>query len=239
VRRPASRTRRTSLATALSAVILLAGLAACSDDGGEETPEDLGARMDTARTSLDEAASLQVRLATDALPDGVQGLVEADGVGNHDPAFEGTVTVASGALGEVDAEVVSVDGDVYAELPFTPGFSPVDPGQLGAPDPAALLATDGGVSGWLTSAEDLGSEGESRDGGDVLTAISGTLPGAVVAELIPSADDAADFTVEFRLTDDDVLRDASITGPFYPDGGDVTYELVVEPSDESVDITAP
>ncbi len=62
---------------------------------------------------------------------------------------------------------------------------------------------------------------------------------ARVCDLLPSADDAADFTVEFRLTDDDVLRDASITGPFYPDGGDVTYELVVEPSDESVDITAP
>lgn len=218
---------------------LLATLAGCTDDGGEDAQEDLGARLESARASLDEAASVQLQLTTEALPDGVVGLVTADGVGNHDPAFEGTVTVESGTFGEIDADVVAVDGDVYAELPFRPGYSPVDPDQLGAPDPAALVATDGGVSGWLTSAADPASEGESRDGEEVLTAISGSLPGDVVAELIPSADAEADFPVEFRLTDDDVLRDATITGPFYPEGGEVTYKLSVEPSDENVDITAP
>ena len=73
----------------------------------------------------------------------------------------------------------------------------------------------------------------------MLTAVSGTLPGSVVDALIPSADEDATFDVEFRLTDDDELRDATITGPFYPDADDVTYDLTVEPSDESVDITAP
>ncbi len=229
--------------TAVCAVVLAASaLAACTgdDDGGGSTEgEDLDARMQAARDSLDAAESIDLRLSTDELPDGVQGLLDADGVGNHDPAFEGTVSVVAGGLGSIDADVIAVDGEVYAELPFTGGFSPIDPAQFGAPDPAALLSDDGGVSGWLTDADDLASEGESRDGDDVLTAVSGTLPGDVVAELIPSADEGADFEVEFRLTDDDVLRDATITGPFYPEGGDVTYDLTVEASDESVDISAP
>jgi lipoprotein LprG len=149
------------------------------------------------------------------------------------------VTIASGALGDIDAEVVAVDGDVYAQLPFTPGYAPIDPAEYGAPDPAELLAADTGVSQWLTSTEDLTDEGESRDGEDVLTSVSGSLPGDVVAGLIPSADEEADFAVEFRLTDADELRDATITGPFYPGGDDVTYDLSVEPSDEDVEISPP
>jgi len=225
---------------ACAAVLATSSLAACTgDDGGSTEGDDLDARMESARSVLDEAESIDLRLTTDALPDGVQGLLDADGVGNHDPAFEGTVSVVAGGLGSIDADVIAVDGDVYAELPFTGGFAPIDPAQYGAPDPAALLAADGGVSGWLTEADDLASEGESRDGEDVLTAVSGTLPGDVVAALIPSADESADFAVEFRLTDDDVLRDATITGPFYPEGGDVTYDLTVDASDEAVDISAP
>jgi lipoprotein LprG len=228
------------LATVLAAAAMAGGLVACTGDGGGDgTGDDLGTRMEAARTALDDATSLDLRLVTEELPDGVEGLLVAEGSGNHDPAFEGTVTIASGAFGDIDAEVVAVDGDVFAQLPFTPGYAPIDPADYGAPDPAALLAADTGVSQWLTSTEDLADEGESRDGEDVLTSVSGILPGDVVDGLIPSADEAADFAVEFRLTDADELRDATITGPFYPGGDDVTYDLSVEPSDEDVEISPP
>jgi len=228
------------LRTGAAGAALLTVLTGCTgDDGGGDDDVDLGTRMQSARATLDDAASIDLSLSTEALPDGVEGLVAAEGTGNHDPAFEGTVTVASGPLGDIDADVVAVDGDVYAQLPFTSGYTPIDPDEFGAPDPAALLATDGGVSEWLTSADDLTDDGESRDGDEVLTSVSGTLPGDVVAALIPSADDAADFDVAFRLTDEDELRDASITGPFYPGGDDVTYDLSVAPSDDDVEITAP
>jgi lipoprotein LprG len=228
------------LATVVAAAAMAGGLVACTgDDGGDGTGDDLDTRMEAARTALDDATSLDLRLVTEELPDGVEGLLAAEGSGNHDPAFEGTVTIASGAFGDIDAEVVAVDGDVFAQLPFTPGYAPIDPADYGAPDPAALLAADTGVSQWLTSTEDLADEGESRDGEDVLTSVSGILPGDVVDGLIPSADEAADFAVEFRLTDTDELRDATITGPFYPGGDDVTYDLSVEPSDEDVEISPP
>jgi len=235
------RGSRRVLAATCTAVLASIALASCTGDdgGGSGDGEDLDARMESARESLDSAESIDLHLSTDSLPDGVQGLLDADGVGNHDPAFEGTVSVVAGGLGTIDADVVAVDGEVYAELPFTGSFAPIDPDQYGAPDPAALVDAEGGVSGWLTDSEELESAGESRDGEDVLTAVSGTLPGSVVDALIPSADEEATFEVEFRLTDDDELRDATITGPFYPDADDVTYDLTVEPSDESVDISAP
>ena len=73
----------------------------------------------------------------------------------------------------------------------------------------------------------------------MLTTITGTLPGSVVATIIPSADASATFAVTYRLTDDDELRDATIKGPFYPDGSDVTYTVKLATSDEPVTIKVP
>ncbi|CAN5870027.1 hypothetical protein BH20ACT6_BH20ACT6_18580 [soil metagenome] len=231
---------RTTRALAVLAVAVLPVAAGCSGDGDDAPPEpDVSSRLESARAQLDEATSLQVRLVSDNVPDGTVGLIEADGVGNHDPAFEGVVTVVTGGLGQVDADVVSVRGDVEAKVGFVPTYAPVDPDDLGAPDPAALLSTENGVSSWLTQTEKPVAGEDSRDGEVIVTGVSGTLPGAVVKQLIPTADDTADFDVVYRLTDDDALRDAAITGPFYPDGADVTYDLTVTTSDQPVDIELP
>ena len=227
------------LPAGIAAAAVVLALSSCTSDSGGDSADEMDARMAGARDALDDAASIDLQLTTEELPDGVEGLLAAVGVGNHDPAFDGVVTVRSNALGTFDADVVALDGDVYAELPFSAGYTPVDPGRFGAPDPAELLAADGGVSDWLTSATDLSDGGETRDGEQVLSTVTGTLPGQSVARLIPSADASADFEAEFRLDDDDQLRGASITGPFYPGGDDVTYDLSAEPSEDDVEITAP
>jgi lipoprotein LprG len=74
---------------------------------------------------------------------------------------------------------------------------------------------------------------------DVLTTIPGTLPGSVVRAILPSAKTTASFPVTYRLTEDNELRDASISGPFYPDVANVTYDLAVTTSSEPVSITLP
>ncbi len=233
----------TTHARALSglAAVLVSLVAGCSGNSPAQPDanEDVAARLAAARTGLDEATSLQIRLVSDNLPDGTVGLVEAAGVGNHDPAFEGVVTVVSGGLGQVDADLVSVRGHVEAKIGFVPTYAPIDPDDYGAPDPAELLDTQHGVSSWLTSTEKPVAGDESRDGEDILTTVSGTLPGAVVRQLIPTADRASDFEVTYRLTDGETLRDAAVTGPFYPGGADVTYDLTVTASDEAVDIVLP
>lgn len=226
-------------AAVATTVLLLAG--GCTDDeggGGEEEDITVEDRLAAARATLDEAASVAFTLATDELPSGVRGLLSAEGTGTPAPAFEGDVTVSLGT--SVDAEVICVDDVVYAASAFLPGgFTEIDPASLGAPDPADLFDTETGVSNLLTSTEGAEAGEESRDGEDVLTTISGTLPGDLIAGLIPTADEVGEFSVTYRLSAADELRDAQITGPFYGDAGEVTYDLGVDPSDESVEISAP
>lgn len=235
--RPPLRLRTRVLALVLALPLLLAG---CSGDGSDSEigPAALQTRLESARKTLDEAESLTFKLTTDELPSGVTGLLEAEGKGNHEPAFNGKVKVSAGDS-TLGADVVSVNGTVYAKLGFSPKFVPIDPKSIGAPDPASLLSTEHGVSSLLTSTDELEQGDKSRDGEDVLTSIEGVLPGDIVQRLIPSADDSADFDATYRLTDDDRLRDATIEGPFYPDGDPVSYTIEIDASDENVDITAP
>jgi lipoprotein LprG len=232
------RTRRPWTRSAIGAVLAgVIGLGGCSDDTADATPEELDERLAAAKTQLDEAASIEFSLAADELPDGVTGLVDADGVGTHDPAFEGSVSVS--AMGGVNADVIAIGEDVYAKVSFTPTYTEVDPSDLGAPNPAMLFDPDSGVTTFLTSTDDVEAGEQSRDGELVLTTVTGSLPGDVVQRLIPTADESADFDVEYRLTDDDALHDAVMTGPFYGDAGDVTYTMSLTASDEAVEITEP
>jgi lipoprotein LprG len=229
--------RRTSIAVIAAVLAGSPLLGGCSDDSSDATPDELADRLAAAKTQLDDAASIEFELAADDLPDDVTGLLEAEGTGTHDPAFEGNVSVS--AMGGVDADVIAVGDDVWAQISFSPSYIPVDPTELGAPNPATLFDPDDGVSTFLTSTDDLEAGEESRDGELVLTTVTGSLPGDVVQRLIPSADESADFDVEYRITDDDALHDAVMVGPFYGDAGDITYTMSLSASDESVEIIAP
>nr|MCW2727381.1 hypothetical protein [Aeromicrobium sp.] len=222
--------------------LLLAGCTGSSDssDGGDpdQGADDLSGRLAEAKTTLDDAETISISLATKRIPDGVTGLLSAEGKGNHSPAFTGKVTVVTGGASLV-ADVIATGGSVYAKTGFLPGFTRIDPASLEAPDPAALLAPEGGISEILVRTEDLAEDGQSRDGKDVLTTIKGTLPGSVVKTIIPSAAADQTFTVSYRLDDDNVLRDATLGGQFYPSGGDVTYTVNLETSDTPVTVDVP
>lgn len=220
----------------IAAALVLAGCTGTEDDKGD--PVELQARLATAKKSIDSAETITISLATDKLPAGVSGLLSAKGKGNHSPAFDGKVTVVTGST-SLGAEVIAVDGKVYAKTSFSPVFLTIDPKTLKAPDPASLLDTDQGVTQILLQTDELTSGGQSRDGQDVLTTIKGTLPGSVVQDIIPSAAADQSFTVTYRLDDEDVLRDATLKGPFYPEGGDVTYTVKLTTSDEAVTIERP
>ncbi len=225
----------------LTGLALTALLLTGCTGGDEESvadPAELADRLSTARSQIDDAESLELSLTTKELPQGTTGLLSAEGRGNHDPAFEGEVTVVTGGT-SLDADVVSVDAELYVKTGFSPTFMTFDPDSLGAPDPASLLDPEDGVSRILELTEDLGQDGRSRDGEDVLTTVEGSLPGDVVSSLLPTADESGTFTVRYRLTDDDELRDASLSGPFYEGADDVTYRLRLVTSGDPVEITAP
>jgi lipoprotein LprG len=219
----------------IAAALVLAG---CSGSDDKVDPDKLAARLSAARTTLDSAETITISLATDKLPTGVTGLLSAKGKGNHSPAFDGKVTVVTGGT-SLGADVIAVDGKVWARTSFAPVFLTIDPATLKAPDPASLLAKDTGITQILVNTDKLTEGGKSRDGSDVLTTIKGTLPGSVVRDIIPSAAAGSTFRVTYRLDADDTLRDATLIGKFYPEGGDVTYTVKLDTSDTPVDIKPP
>jgi lipoprotein LprG len=236
--RPTRATAR-ALAAAALGVLLLPGLAACSGDDSVSdgrTPEQV---MDLAKKNLDETSGVSITLDSDGLPDGVAGLSSGEGVGTHAPAFEGTIgVIVAGA--PVDVPVVAVDDTVYAKLPFTFGWQDIDPADYGAPDPATLMSTDSGFSSLLPATTDL-EEGDSVRGGadnkEVLTEYTGTVPGDVVSNVIPSAE--GDFDATYSISSDGELRTAELTGVFYPDTEAMTYTIGFDDYGTEKDIVAP
>lgn len=219
--------------------VIAAALVLGACDGSEEqdgqTPEEA---LALAKTTLDETSGVHIALSTDELPAGTSGILNADGIGTHAPAFEGTLKVATSGI-TADADVIAVDDVVYAKLPFTSEFAEIDPAEYDAPDPAALMGTEGGLSSLLTSVEDVEKGTPVRDGELVLTEYTGTVPGDAVASIIPTASADSDFAATFTVTDEDQLNEAVLTGPFYPGGDDVTYTIRFDEYDTSKNITAP
>jgi lipoprotein LprG len=229
--------RRTRAALAVAALVAPVLLASCSgaDSASDETPED---RLAAAKAQLDDTSGVQIRLAADTLPKGVNGLLSADGVGTHDPAFEGTIKVAASGI-TADVAVVAVEGVVNAKLPFTTKFVPIDPADYNAPDPADLMNAEGGLSSLLTAAEGVEEGEQVRDGDTVLTKYTATVPGTAVASIIPSAAADADFDASFTIDDSDKLDEVVLTGPFYPDADAVSYTVEFVEYDVDKDIAAP
>ncbi|HSU03559.1 MAG TPA: LppX_LprAFG lipoprotein [Nocardioides sp.] len=233
-------------AAALAAALLsLPLLAACSgDDAGEgsgaaaeeQSPEEVLAE---ASAKLTETSGVYLDLSTDALPEGVSGIAQAAGTVTDAPAFDGLLTVVFAGQ-TADVKVIAVDGEVYAELPFAPGFQKVNPKEYGAPDPAQLIGADG-FPGLLTLTESP-QEGESVRGGadnsEVLTTYSGTVPGDAMDAVIPSSS-GDEFDVEWQVNDDGELRTATMTGVFYPRADPMTYTVEFADYGVEKDITVP
>ncbi len=84
-------------------------------------------------------------------------------------------------------------------------------------------------------------EGDTVRGGEdnkeVLTEFTGTVPGDVVKNVIPSA--SGEFDATYTVTSDGELREAVLTGVFYPDTEPMTYTLGFDDYGTEKEITAP
>lgn len=232
--------RRTSpVVSAVAAGLLL--VAGCS---GEDTPaeDDLTPEevLAQAQQTLDETSGLRLELTTDDLPEGVTGVTAAEGVSTAAPAFEGTISVSLGST-PFDVPVIAVDGVTYAQLPLTPGWQDVDPGEYGAPDPARLATPGAGFSTVLGETTDV-EQGESVRGGadndEVLTEYAGVVPSAAMQDVIPSAEGES-FEMTYQITEEGELREATMTGVFYPDSEEMTYTVTFADYGLEQEITAP
>ena len=232
--------RRT--AAPLLALVLLAvpGLTACG--GGEEDAGDPAAAtelLEQAKETLDGTESLHFVLSSENAPDTGTELVGGEGDIARPASFQGTLNVL--AMGStLDLAVVSVDGTVYAQLPFASGYSVVDPAQFGFGDPGALIDPETGISQLLASAESAELGEERRVDGDVVREVTAELPGELVEQILTSEDPTRAVRARFSIAEEsgELLR-AELTGPFFTATDDATYTLELSDYGADVEITAP
>jgi hypothetical protein len=223
----------------LLALALFAGpvLSACG--GAEEKEESASDLLARSKTTLDEASSAHFVLASEGAPDTGTVLVGGEGDIARPSSFEGTLKVM--ALGStLDLEVISVDGTVYAQLPFTSTFSVVDPAAFGFGDPGALLDPETGISQLLGSAESVQMGEERRVDGEVVREVTAELPGDLVEQILTSADPSKPVQARFSIaTESGEMRRAELTGPFFAADEDASFTLYLSDFGADVQISAP
>ena len=217
----------------------LLALAVLSGCGGGEPEESADELLDRARTTLDDTQSVHFTLTSEGAPATGTHLVGGEGDIARPSSFEGTLKVlAFGAT--ADLEVISVDGTVYAQLPFTSGFSVVDPAQFGFGDPGALLDPETGISQLLAEAENAELGEESRVDGEVVREVTADLPGELVEQILTSEDPTTPVDARFSIASDSgELRRAVLTGPFFSADDEATFTLELSDFGADVEITAP
>jgi hypothetical protein len=225
-------------ATVLVAGLVVAGsaLTGCGSDEPEESAGDLLAR---AKTTLDDTDRLHFVLTSEGAPTTGTALVGGEGDVVRPASFQGTLQVL--AVGSaLDLAVVSVDGTVYAQLPFTSGYSVVDPAQFGFGDPGALLDPDTGISQLLAQAESAELGEERRVDGEVVREVTAEIPGDLVEQILTSEDPSRPVRARFSIAAEsgELLR-AELTGPFFTAEDDATYTLELSDFGADVEITAP
>jgi hypothetical protein len=227
--------RRTGAAVLALALLLAPALTACSSEPEESATE----LLDRARTTLDDTETAHFVLDSEGTPGSGTTLVGGEGDISRPSSFAGTLSVTA-LGGTIDVDVVSVDGTVYARLPFAQAFSVVDPAQFGVGDPGALLDPDTGISQLLAGAQDAELGEESRVDGEVVREVTATLPGDLVEQVLSSQDPAQDVEALLSIaTDSGELRRVELTGPFFTADSDSTYTVALNDLGADVEITAP
>ena len=223
-------------ALALALVLVAApALAACSG-GSEESAPDLLAH---AEHTLDETKTAHFVLESSGAPDTGTVLTGGEGDIARPASFQGTLKVRT-AGSPLDLKVISVNGTVYAQLPFTTTYSVVDPAQFGFGDPGALLDPDTGISQLLAQAESAKLGEEKRVGGEVVREVTAQIPGELVEQILTSKDPSKPVDARFSIAQESgELRRAELTGPFYEAGSDATFTVRLSDFGDDVQISAP
>ncbi len=229
--------RSLPLLLALLALSMGSGLLGACTGAGQ--PEDPKAVLVEAKKRLDAAKTVRFQVTSTGLPKSGAVLVGGDGVAKRPASFSGRFRLST-AGAAVTLQVVSLDGTLYAELPFTNRFVATDPADLGMPDPADLLDPQHGLSSFLTRATKVQLVGDSRSGREVLHQVSARLPAKAVDRILFVADPTAMLEANFFVADDgSELRKATFRGPFYGKGTTTTYTVVLDRYDVPATITKP
>ena len=116
---------------------LLVALTACTGGcAGRAGTRHRAERLAAAKAAMDRAGSVHLVLTSRDIPSSAGGVLGADGVGTHAPAFKGTLDARLAGV-QAAVDVVSVGSALYLKLPFSSQFVRTDPATYHAPDPPA------------------------------------------------------------------------------------------------------
>lgn len=233
--RPVRASALCRLAIALLLATLVMGCGGGAKPTAQKSPT---AVMAQAKKNLDSANSVHIVLSTDSTPSAGDGVLGATGDITQAPAFAGEVKVVLNGL-TATVPITSVGGQVHAKLPLQTKYAVINPSEYGAPDPADFADPENGLSGLLTKLQDLKRGKQTRSASTILTSYSGTLPGAAVKKIIPSAVAAQTYQTVVGVDQKGYARTVKVTGSFFTGNGGVTYNLVFSGYDQGVQITAP
>jgi lipoprotein LprG len=227
--------RRALVPPLVTALVVL--LAACGGSGGSTVGP--ATALKTAGQKLASTSGVTLSLTSSGLPDGVEGVKGASGTVTDAPAFDGDLTVVISG-GTFQVPVRSVAGRVYAKIPLTPAFTEIKPSDYGAPDPGLLISSDKGIPAILSATTAAKPGAQIRGGTDnkeVLSTYTGSVPATAVGNLIPGA--SGTFRATYGVAGNGELRQATLTGVFYPGKPSMSYTLVLTGYGNSTHIAAP
>ncbi|MGH9077420.1 MAG: LppX_LprAFG lipoprotein [Acidimicrobiales bacterium] len=220
----------------VAAVVGGAAVAGCASAPAAAAARPL---LAAARATIDRTPALHFVLASQNLPAVGTTLQGGSGDLARPDQLEGTFQVSLDGL-PASVKLIEAGGKFFAELPFTGHYQVTDPARFGLGDPAQLLNPGTGVSRLLTELGGSSVAGRRRVGGEVVEEISGAVPGADVAGLLPDVDPAE--AVRLVLDIDPAshqVRQVALTGPFARPAVASTYVVTLTGYGEAVTIDQP
>jgi lipoprotein LprG len=219
----------------LSTATAIAVLAGCG-----AAPADPAQLLRDAKHSIDSASAVHFTLTSQNVTSGTGPLITGgEGDARRPNSFTGSLSVVDGGF-TLTVNVVSTGGVFYAQTPLSSTYTKTDPSQYGFGDPAQLLDPNRGLSSLLAACTGATNHDPDRLNGEQLDEVGCSMPGALVAALLTSADASqpVQATIGVNPTTHE-LRRVALVGPFFDKTHPSTFTVVLDKYGENVTITPP
>lgn len=202
-------------------------------------PVDPSQVLRDAKHSIDSASAVHFTLTSQDVRGAGPLITGGEGDARRPDSFTGSLSVVAGGF-TLRVNVVSTGGVFYAQTPLGSGYDKTDPSTYGFGDPAQLLNPDHGLSSLLTACTGAANRDADRLNGEQLDEVGCSIPGALVAALLTSADASqpVQATIGADVTTHQ-LRRVALVGPFFDKAHVSTFTVVLDKYGENVTITPP
>jgi LppX_LprAFG lipoprotein len=220
------------LVTAIAVLVL----DACG--AGSTTPGPAPLLRD-AKTSVDSASGLHFTLTSQNVAGTGPLITGGEGNAHRPDGFSGSLSVVDSGF-TITVNVVSTGGVFYAQTPLSTAYVRTDPSTYGFGDPGQLLDPSHGLSSLLAACTGATMRDSDRLNGELLDEVACSIPGALVATLLTSADASQPVQATIGVADSNhQLRRVTLLGPFFDKARPSTFTVVLDKYGENVTITPP